>query len=857
MADVRILKIDTSEAVQNIKDLKDNISAYKERLSTLTIGTEEYQNTLKELSANQYALREAMHGTAASFDEVMGAAKGTNVVFDENNNLVKSETVSYNELVRELSLLKEQWRSTTDAAERAQLGERINAVNDRLKTMDASVGVFGRNVGNYIGAVDHLTAGLTSMGGGATKLINPIKGVTAGFKTLSSTPAVAVMGLFASLLMKVIDGLGSAEDNTNKMSQALAPLKAIGDAVTKVMQALGSAVVWVAEKFGALTAAIFGNNDAMKERQALAEKEAQLAAQERESIVKNAQAEKDIAELRAKAADKTKYTATERIDFLKKAGDLESEISKRALRDAKLQYQIIHDKNQLSKSSAEDKKKEAEAYAAMLNAETAYYNQMRSINKQISAARTQEAKEAKDAAKAVRDAAKAKITAEKDYLASVLAITESGSYEQLKLQNAVAAKERDLAKADAKQKITDKKTLARTLAVIDKQYELKVEKNKEDHVKTLYDLNLKELTNRRDALRQGSIEYAEANEQLAAEALAGLTKGMNESEQAFNARVLAAEKNLTKAQNELRDAVAKSTEEGLQEQIAAVRKGSVEQLSLSLELAKSKLDNLYQGMDESAEAFATRRLEAEREVRNAEDALAEGEIERDHVILEQRLASLQQGSAEYLEAELELKQYELDTLHQMEGESNEAFRLREVQAEKAAADAKKAIWENNLQMMQQVAGGVSSLMSGLADMFETNGDNDKKAQKRAKNLRIAGATIDMLAGAVTAYTTAQKLGPPQGPIVGAINAAAVVAAGAANIAKIRQTQISDTSSSTTDATVPAPVTTPRITEVRTLTTDSEEERLNKMAADQRVYILDSDIQAKNDQRKVEVAETTF
>ena len=50
---------------------------------------------------------------------------------------------------------------------------------------------------------------------------------------------------------------------------------------------------------------------------------------------------------------------------------------------------------------------------------------------------------------------------------------------------------------------------------------------------------------------------------------------------------------------------------------------------------------------------------------------------------------------------------------------------------------------------------------------------------------------------------------------------------------------------------------PQVQQVRTLTSASEEDRLNRMADDHRVYILSSDLEADRDQRRVQVEETTF
>jgi hypothetical protein len=218
----------------------------------------------------------------------------------------------------------------------------------------------------------------------------------------------------------------------------------------------------------------------------------------------------------------------------------------------------------------------------------------------------------------------------------------------------------------------------------------------------------------------------------------------------------------------------------------------------------------------------------------------------------------EEGSLTFLARQIELKQYELDTLHQLEGESNEQFRARELAADKEYKDAKRALLQESVAMYQSYSGAVTGLLGSLADMYESDTNASQREQRKAKNLRIAGATIDMLSGVVTAIAQAQQLGPIAGPIMAAINSAAVIAAGTANINKIKAQQVSTGgSSSQTPAVVNAPAVVPSVNEVRNITSDREEERLNQMAGDQRVYILSSDLEADRDQRRVQIAETTF
>ena len=102
--------------------------------------------------------------------------------------------------------------------------------------------------------------------------------------------------------------------------------------------------------------------------------------------------------------------------------------------------------------------------------------------------------------------------------------------------------------------------------------------------------------------------------------------------------------------------------------------------------------------------------------------------------------------------------------------------------------------------------------------------------------------------------------PPYGQILGAIEAAAITAAGVANIAKMKATSVTDgnaNANTTISAKTSAPTLTPSVTNVRSVTSASEEDRLNRMASDQRVYILADDIQASQNQIKTQVAESSF
>ena len=150
MTTEQVLKVSTLDAVKNVTDLKNNISELKRVINGwsetteedgkkvvktfegLSIGSKEYQQAIKQLNENQAALRNAMHGTAASLDEVREAAKGASkegIELDATTGKLVTDNdaalQSYNGLVKTLANLKEEWRATTDEIGRASCRERV------------------------------------------------------------------------------------------------------------------------------------------------------------------------------------------------------------------------------------------------------------------------------------------------------------------------------------------------------------------------------------------------------------------------------------------------------------------------------------------------------------------------------------------------------------------------------------------------------------------------------------------------------------------------------------------------------------------------------------------------------------
>lgn len=181
--------------------------------------------------------------------------------------------------------------------------------------------------------------------------------------------------------------------------------------------------------------------------------------------------------------------------------------------------------------------------------------------------------------------------------------------------------------------------------------------------------------------------------------------------------------------------------------------------------------------------------------------------------------------------------------------------------EKEAEEREEQSYRNRQAITDAFVSGTSSILGSLADVYDTQAKNDEDAERKAKALRIAGATIDTISGAIKAYMQGvATYPPPAGPIVGAANAAVVTATGLAQIAKIRATDVSATGTSNPNAQfaqVSAPAVVQEVQTVRSLTGDSEERRLDQMASNSKVYLVMSELEAKQNGRKVQMEETSF
>lgn len=172
---------------------------------------------------------------------------------------------------------------------------------------------------------------------------------------------------------------------------------------------------------------------------------------------------------------------------------------------------------------------------------------------------------------------------------------------------------------------------------------------------------------------------------------------------------------------------------------------------------------------------------------------------------------------------------------------------------------------------QDAIGGIGDLFDGLASYYEADikakqANNEiSEAQandmyEKVKKLKIAEAIVNTISGAIGAYMQAvSAYPPPYGEILGGISAAAVTAAGMAQVAQIRQQTLGSSGGSNAKAmaTPQTQVYQPEYTE--NPTGDNEINNLRNSLYSQpiRAYVVESDITESQRRANIRNEESTF
>ena len=356
------------------KDVKDGNKTWEEVSATLAAN----EAKLKTLKAEQSAL---------SGQVAQSTAKNR-----EYGSSLKEQSALLNDLRNRYQSLSEEQRNSKGGKE---MLKQIQDLDAKMKSADGSIGLFQRNVGDYANQIAKISGLFGSAGSAATSLAGKAGMAAQGFSALIAMPIVAVFEAVVVIIKKLSDTIKGSEAQTMKWKETMAVFEPIINAikngftalaailsdtvqvaikgVTVAINGLAKAADWVGSVFGA----DWGLSRKTEELKAQAAAQRELTKAENEYIInkrtwgiETAKIDRDVAELRAKAADKENYTSQQRLDFLQQAIDKETERATKEKELAEENLRLLRIRAAQTDNDAEMNDKLAQAEIAVVQADT-------------------------------------------------------------------------------------------------------------------------------------------------------------------------------------------------------------------------------------------------------------------------------------------------------------------------------------------------------------------------------------------------------------------------------------------------------------------------------------------------------
>lgn len=677
------VQTNTEAAIKQIMELNTQIEReknlqkeYNQWLKEGTVSWEEYN---REMELSKQHVTEYSTKIRALRKEIQNNIK---VESDLRGSLVQLRAALSN-LTAEYDNLSKAER---DSAKGKELQDKINAVTKELKGAEEATGRFNRNVGNYENAIKSVF-GNNQLVAGIQAVRNGVIGVSKAFDLLKSHPVIAVISVITALFLKLANSAKNNEEQYVKLQQVLAPLKMAMDGITRVVESIVDVFLSAAQAVTGLVGAFLdfiGVGDSINQNSKdyieLEKQKLDLANKERSDLVENAKLSMEASDLRAKSAQRDKYSAEERIQFLNKAIDKEKAMADNELEQAKQRLEIAKKEAERTKNSKEVNDELAQAEANLYNVQKEYNTKTRELYSQRSEAQTKLNQEEEQRLQLVQE------RSDKE-LAAMRALRDS--------ENALIADSVEKQRAAINSSYDDQ--------IADLRKRMETEENLTDQARAAMSATIENLEKKRTA------ELAELNEESIREKL--------EQEAAY-----------------------------IEQRLQLATEGTIQEYSLKaeqlkkekeIELSNTKLTAEQKQLIEDSYQKKLDEMTSEYERKKQEKAMEALELE-----LSNRLAAAKIAGEDELQVELENAKKRLDSLQQLEGESDAEFKARQLEAQQEYLDAKEELAQREIEIEQAKFEAASQITGALSGLFEQLGEDNKAFAILSKTLALAEIAIN-------------------------------------------------------------------------------------------------------------------
>ena len=759
------IKVNYSEAIKDIAEYQTKIDAAREAESKLK----------KQLKDGEISRQQYNEEMAASKAYIADCNDSIRIITKTMQNQIKQEKEqegSLRSLRAQLSNLTAEYDALSEAERKGTRGEElknyINEVTDALKGAEEETQRYYRNVGNYkeaiidaananIPFIQQINQMVTSLGG--------LKNYLAGMKTEMIAVSASTTGWIKVLkLLKVAligTGIGALVVALGSLVAWFTKTQKGVEAANKIMAALGATINVIidrASKLGSALVNLFTGNfkkagedakaifsgigkeiaDETKQAWELAEVLNEIDKKEVMLSMSRAANRAEIEKLK-KAADDQTLSAQERIKAAEKAAEIEK-------KDLEIQTEL------------------AEARLANTLGYTEMNRKVRKLMEQIKAGDI-------TADEVIGKLGLSESTIEdlktfRDQFNELQELQESSYTRQTEQQNTLNSIRKEGAD---KAKEAKQKELEAVRAAEDAMLALVKDKREQarKEIELTYTRKIEDL---RISLRE--------EENLTVKARKAINEQIKSLEQQKNIELQKL------SDEELQKEIDKRTKL-ISLQLESVKEGSEQEYQLRMQQLASQRDaeladkELTEQMKQAITAKYNKQMD-DLAMQHEKD-VSEKQQEVIRLRMENEIMQMQQSGASELEILQEQASQKLELLNniqQQEGESEQEFLNRKLQAHQEYTDAKKELADKEVEIEQTKLEAIESVTGGLASAFEALGENNKAFAILSKTLALAEIAINT--GKALAAGIAQSQSVPFPANIAAI--ATTVGAILANIA---------------------------------------------------------------------------
>lgn len=396
-----------------LKDEQAQVNAAGKAFKAGAISQEEYRKVISNSTKAQTELTKQMIDVNKSISDNNAEIKVNTTLLTSQESSVNSLRAQLAKNTKELNAMSAATRNNTD--EGKALAAETKEISDKLKEMEKAVGDNRRNVGNYAESVQEALSNTKGLSGATGTLASSMTGAIGSVKAFSAAllanPIVAIVGIILTLISTVEKLMKRNTEMATNLKASFAPFEVIFsrilDGITNLLNGVAKAIDWVSTKVVSLLNSIGLISDetakAANAAKELTRAEQAIFESETDALVTLSAMSRELANQKSLVADQTKSikernaAANQGLSTLKQMENIEVGILKQ-------KYEQIKAQNGLSYTSAEDRRKEMEALAALQSKQAEYTEKQKELISQRSSFQNQETAKNSAAAQAAEQA---------------------------------------------------------------------------------------------------------------------------------------------------------------------------------------------------------------------------------------------------------------------------------------------------------------------------------------------------------------------------------------------------------------------------------------------------------------------